>query len=193
MLAFLPPLANPSRALFKRINEVMRKQQGFTLIELIMVVVVLGILSAFALPRFVDFSGQASAAALDGALGSVKASSAIAHASCLADAACNTAVANSSTDMEGTIDMDFGYPGADDTTSGIVAAANLDGYGLTRSATVDGTHPGLIITNNDTLINGDACVFYVAASYDSANDILTPPATGIGVVDITDTNPTCIN
>ncbi|MEE9327087.1 MAG: type II secretion system protein, partial [Cocleimonas sp.] len=35
------------------------KQQGFTLIELVMVIVILGILSATALPKFVNLSGEA--------------------------------------------------------------------------------------------------------------------------------------
>ena len=62
-----------------------KKQAGFTLIELVMVIVILGILSAFALPRFADLTGNARAASIDGLAGALKSAAAIAHAQQIAD------------------------------------------------------------------------------------------------------------
>ncbi|MBF0622861.1 MAG: type II secretion system protein [Magnetococcales bacterium] len=47
------------------VNKKQRRQAGFTMIELIMVIVILGILSAVAAPKFLDISGDARAAATD--------------------------------------------------------------------------------------------------------------------------------
>ena len=57
-----------------------RQQSGFTLIELVMVIVILGILSAIALPRFVDLQSDAQTAAEAGMSGAVKSAHAIAIA-----------------------------------------------------------------------------------------------------------------
>lgn len=53
------------------------KQQGFTLIELIMVIVILGILAAVALPKYVDLSDEALVATKAGMSGAVKSTHAV--------------------------------------------------------------------------------------------------------------------
>ena len=86
--------------------KVSARQGGFTLIELVVVITILGILAAFAIPRFVSLETRARTASRDALAGSVRSGAALAHALWLANGGAAATV-----NMEGqVIGMVFGYP-----------------------------------------------------------------------------------
>ncbi len=99
----------------------MKKQQtGFTLIELVMVIVILGILSAFALPRFANLSTDANTAVVEAGVGAAKSGAAIAHSAWLAGGSSGSTVT-----LEGvSIALTDGYP--TNASAGIGLAAGLN-------------------------------------------------------------------
>ena len=57
-----------------------KSQAGFTLIELVMVIVILGVLAAVAIPKFIDMRGDANTAAINSVAGSLSAAAATNYA-----------------------------------------------------------------------------------------------------------------
>jgi MSHA pilin protein MshA len=101
------------------------KQQGFTLIELVMVIVILGILAATALPKFVDMTSSARESTLKGLAGAIQGAKSIVKAGYLINPAATVTLSDTTTvDVVNTANAtNAGYPLA--TAAGVRAAIDM--------------------------------------------------------------------
>jgi MSHA pilin protein MshA len=109
------------------------RQSGFTLVELVIVIVVLGILAAIAIPRYATYTRDARLASLNGLAGAVRSSVMLAQARYIADNAGTSPV----TMADGTaVAVSTGAGGGIplSTAGGIDSAVNISGFAYTAGA-----------------------------------------------------------
>ena len=138
----------------------MKKQGGFTLIELVVVIVILGILAVTAAPRFLNIQDDAREATLKGLQGAMQGAMGITYGKAAIAGLEKSDTATITTD-EGSVDLAFGYPTATQANweKLVQGIGENDDFKFIKQ--IDGSNPAEITFGIENYIT--KCVKYTAA------------------------------
>ncbi|MDM3870893.1 type II secretion system protein [Porticoccus sp. W117] len=128
----------------------MKRQAGFTLIELIAVIVILGILAAVAVPRFIDLSAAAEQAALENVAGSISSAASLNYAAEIAREAGLSTTATPPVDVLNCLDATIGPLLQGGLPGGYSSAAASSG---TTTTTADGVQLTCTLSANGSSVD----------------------------------------
>ncbi|MCG9713100.1 type II secretion system GspH family protein [Shewanella insulae] len=157
----------------------MNKQKGFTLIELVVVIIILGILAVTAAPKFINLQSDARVSALQGVKGALQGANSLYYSKAvlagIEKTAATAADSNATPPTTGTVvegvTLNYGYIQA--TQAEIAAALEITASDWTFTAVTvaDGEPAAIEISQKDAPA---ACKF----TYTQAKDASTPPTYG---------------
>lgn len=116
-----------------------RNQKGFTLVEIIAVLILLGILAAVAIPKYMDMTTEAKQKAIDAGIAEMNSRESMVwgkvklSATPASDAAMDTAV-RAHADYNTNLGTDYTWSAGPDATGGTLSFQSATGVALTRTA-----------------------------------------------------------
>jgi MSHA pilin protein MshA len=159
-------------------KKMIKREKGFTLIELVIVIVILGILSAVAFTKYINLQSQARTAKAMAVYGSIREAASLAKAGCTLDLAGVSASPTCTTtagtvNMDGTlVDMVNQYPAA--SLTGIIAATQLNSQA--DQITITAGNPLTLDINGGTAPN--CRISYTASTAVGSAPTITLVSTG---------------
>ena len=161
----------------------LQKQAGFTLIELVVVIVILGILAATAAPKFIDLTGDAKKSVIEGMQGSVNSAMNMVHAK---------AIVSNETASTGEVVINgeyyalvYGYPTV--AGAGTPAGTTGNGWGINKLVDLSSgsniSYAAGVFSHDDATDSTKCKVTYANASGTGSPLVVTPASATLIVTD----------